>query len=90
VAKKSKPKRTKAKERDESARERLDTPLATKTPFTRKHNHPNAARISPPTSDRTKKTRNTKGTSHIHFEGLDVPSMFPSPVVVLASIGLSY
>jgi hypothetical protein len=83
VAKRITPKRAKAKARYESARERLYNPLATNTPFTRKHNHPKAGRISPPTSDRTKKKRNTAGTSHIHLEGLDDPSISPSPAVVV-------
>jgi hypothetical protein len=48
--------------------------LATKTPFTSKLNHAKAGRIEPPISAWTKKKRNTKGTSHIHFEGLYEPS----------------
>jgi hypothetical protein len=78
------PKRAKAKARLESTLERVYNPLATKTPFTRKHNHPKAGRIEPCISARTKKKRNTKGDSHIHFEGLDDLSISPSPAVVLS------
>src|ERR671910_376116 len=87
ATKRSRPKREKAKARYESARERLYTPLATKTPFTSKLNHAKAGRIEPPISAWTKKKRNTRGTSHIHFEGLYEPSTSPSPavLVVLAS-----
>lgn len=82
VTKRTRPKREKVKARYESARERLYTPLATKTPFTSKLNHAKAGRIAPPISAWTKKKRNTRGTSHIHFEGLDDSSISPSPAVV--------
>jgi hypothetical protein len=62
------------------------TPLATKTPFTSRRNHSKACRIALSISARTKKTSNTVGTSHIHFEGLDDIYISPSPAVaVLAS-----
>jgi hypothetical protein len=83
VTRRSRPKREKAKARYESARERLYTPLATKTPFTSKLNHAKAGRIAPPISAWTKKKRKTKGTSHIHFEGLDDPSICSSPAVAV-------
>jgi hypothetical protein len=86
VTRRSRPKREKAKARYESARERLYPPLATKIPFTSRLNHARAGRVAPPISAWTKKKRNIKGTSHVHFEGLDDPSISPSPaVVVLAS-----